>query len=167
MNPIWTGIGGLTAIAAIFIPFFIHEGKPKPSQYSGSYEGSCHNETHNLKSRMILAINEDNGQLSGSLVLDSEDLGGGAQLKGVLDGATLTFTTDIPESGQIMWTGKWENNTIRGVYIVEHTFEYIRGIQAAWDIKLKEQYGENYTEQIRAQYRVPRNERGTWEVKKY
>ena len=62
---------------------------------SGTYEGICTNATYGGQSNMLLVINENGGQLSGTLTL-SGDLVGGGDIRGRVDNSRVTFTTANP-----------------------------------------------------------------------
>jgi hypothetical protein len=112
------------------------------SNPSGTYEGSCLNSTYGKRASMLLVINENGGQLSGTLTI-SGDLVGGGDIKGRIDNFTVSFTTKNPEWGQITWTGEFSNGkTIAGRYFVETPINVQReqGItsqQGTWNVEKK------------------------------
>jgi len=106
---------------------------------SGTYEGTCTNTTYGKQSNMLLVLNKNGEQLSGTLAL-SGDLVGGGDIKGRVDNSRVTFTTANPAWGQITWTGELKSDVIIGKYLVETPLDVqqqqgIRSQQGVWSVK--------------------------------
>lgn len=93
---------------------------------TGQYEGTCENQTYDIKAKISLTINEDKGIISGNLTL-AESLEGSGNIQGQLNGSIITFTTD-GSWGQVTWTGTLKDKTIEGTYLFDDGFNSQKGV---------------------------------------
>lgn len=96
---------------------------------SGTWKGRCINYTAGgISANMTLTFKENNGSVTGTLIIKGQQLVGSGKLTGFVDNNVITFQTE--GDGQtfkyITWTGTISDDSISGTYRVEPT------AQAVW-----------------------------------
>ena len=92
---------------------------------NGTWSGSCHNTTFGGKARLEASFTSKGNIISGYLSINSDDLTGSGEVKGVVNAKNISF--DTPGDNDILtgihWTGTISGNTITGTYIATPTLQ--------------------------------------------
>ena len=86
---------------------------------TGTYQGVCHNTTVDMDANVVLTlVAHPDKTISGNISITG-DLSGTSPITGIVEGNTVTFTSNEKGSGMtITWRGSLKKNRIEGSYIV-------------------------------------------------
>ena len=89
------------------------------SSRSGTYRGTCDNQTVWKSADLIIVlIVHDDAQVTGTINITG-DLVGSGEIKGVVDGNQVSFTSMGRQSEIITWVGRFSGSKISGSYVVD------------------------------------------------